>query len=531
MSQYLKNSSHYTKSDLFAEAPIFQCTTVFDRVYTPEITVSELYSHDVPEISIVVSGSGFHQILNQAVPCCEGDVYIISPDIPHGYFRSESSQPLTVKCLMFDVADWFDGDIAHKDNPHYCFGVFNDSLISAYAMPSAQSREHINELFSAIDLEISDKKYEWREAVKSYLTLMLITVGRYVNGAVKNIITANSKEWGIVSSALRIIASDYADCSLTLERIADSLYVSKSHLSRLFKRMTGESFSEHLRRLRIEHASLLLCETDMTVEEIVSACGLRDVPTFYRTFGEIMNMTPNRYRMKFTSRKTHSEAPTGSDNHISEISDCLQHGKYRMIRELISSALSSGCTADDILKKGLLRGMDAVGSKFRNNEAFIPEVLVAARAFNAGMQVLRPYFSADERKSAGRACIGTVEGDLHDIGKNLVRMMLEGKGIEVIDLGTDISAVRFVDTAVEHDCRLICASALLSTTMPVMRDIVSELERRGLHDKIKLMIGGAPVTDEFRREIGADFYTSDAASAADAAVEYLNSLKAIPHIE
>jgi methylmalonyl-CoA mutase cobalamin-binding domain/chain len=164
--------------------------------------------------------------------------------------------------------------------------------------------------------------------------------------------------------------------------------------------------------------------------------------------------------------------------------------------------------------------MSIIGEKFKNNEVFVPEVLVAARAMNMGAQILKPYLADAGIKAAGKVCIGTVQGDLHDIGKNLVKMMLEGKGLEVIDLGTDVAAETFIQTAIDRDCRVICCSALLTTTMPVMAEVVKLAEAKGIRDKVKIMVGGAPVSQEYCNKIGADCYTVDAASAADAAVEF-----------
>ena len=202
-----------------------------------------------------------------------------------------------------------------------------------------------------------------------------------------------------------------------------------------------------------------------------------------------------------------------------EISENLQKGKAKVVKALVEQAVAEGCPAVEILTEGLLPGMDVVGDKFKKNEVYVPEVLVAARAMNMGMQVLKPLLSEDGVESAGRVCIGTVQGDLHDIGKNLVKMMMEGKGLEVIDLGTDVAPETFVQTALEQDCDIICCSALLTTTMEVMGEVVKAAEQAGIRDRVKIMIGGAPVTDAFCHQIGADKYTSDAASAADAAVE------------
>ncbi len=207
-----------------------------------------------------------------------------------------------------------------------------------------------------------------------------------------------------------------------------------------------------------------------------------------------------------------------------EISENLQKGKAKVVKELVKTALEEQISAKEILEQGLLSGMDIVGEKFKNNEVYVPEVLVAARAMNMGVSVLKPFLSEGEQEFKGKVCIGTVRGDLHDIGKNLVKMMMEGKGLEVIDLGTDVAPETYIDTAIKENCQVICCSALLTTTMPVMGDVVKLAEEAGIRDKVKIMVGGAPVTDAFCQQIGADTYTSDAASAADIAVELCKSL-------
>ena len=206
---------------------------------------------------------------------------------------------------------------------------------------------------------------------------------------------------------------------------------------------------------------------------------------------------------------------------IEEINAAMQKGKAKQVKQLIPQALEEGIPAQEILEKGLLDAMSVVGEKFKNNEVFVPEVLVAARAMNAGTALLKPYLSTDAGESKGKACIGTVEGDLHDIGKNLVRMMLEGKGLDVIDLGVDVSAEKFVETVQNEGVQLVCCSALLTTTMPNMAKVIDALKAAGLRDSVKVMVGGAPVTPDFAESIGADAYTPDAASAANKAVELL----------
>ena len=205
---------------------------------------------------------------------------------------------------------------------------------------------------------------------------------------------------------------------------------------------------------------------------------------------------------------------------LQEISLQLQAGKAKIVKTLVQQAIDEGIPAQKILEEGLLAGMNVVGVKFKNNEVFVPEVLVAARAMNQGANLLKPLLMESGVKTSGKVCIGTVQGDLHDIGKNLVKMMMEGKGLEVIDLGTDVAPETYVQTAIEENCQIICCSALLTTTMGVMADVVKAAEEAGIRDKVKIMIGGAPVTEAFCQQVGADAYTSDATSAAEKAVEF-----------
>lgn len=205
---------------------------------------------------------------------------------------------------------------------------------------------------------------------------------------------------------------------------------------------------------------------------------------------------------------------------LNEISEKLQAGKAKDVKAMVAQAVEEGIAPKDILEQGLLSGMSVIGEKFKTNEVYVPEVLIAARAMKTGVEVLKPYMTAGDIKPAGKVCIGTVKGDLHDIGKNLVKMMMEGKGIEVVDLGVDVSPEQFVEAVKTQGCKVICCSALLTTTMGVMKEIVDLCVAEGIRDQVKIMIGGAPVTDAYCRQIGADAYTSDAASASDTALEF-----------
>lgn len=208
---------------------------------------------------------------------------------------------------------------------------------------------------------------------------------------------------------------------------------------------------------------------------------------------------------------------------LEDISEQLQKGKKKQVVALCEQALQEGISAGEILSKGLLAGMDIIGAKFKANEIFVPQVLVSARAMNAGAATLKPHLAEGDASKAGKICIGTVKGDLHDIGKNLVIMLFEGKGFEVIDLGVDVEPEKFVQTAIDEGCDIIGCSALLTTTMPVMEDVIKAAEEAGIRDKVKIMVGGAPVTEEFAKSIGADAYTEDATSAAEKALELLSA--------
>ena len=204
------------------------------------------------------------------------------------------------------------------------------------------------------------------------------------------------------------------------------------------------------------------------------------------------------------------------------ISEKVQAGRAKEVVALVTEALADGIAPETILNEGLVTGMNIIGEKFKNNEVFVPEILVAARAMNRGMQTLKPALTREGIEPIGKAVICTVKGDMHDIGKNLVKIMSEGQGIECIDLGVDVDPARVVETVRDNDVQIVCLSALLTTTMYGQKDVIDALREAGLRDKVKVMVGGAPVTQAFADEIGADCYTLDAASAAQAARAFFN---------
>jgi len=200
---------------------------------------------------------------------------------------------------------------------------------------------------------------------------------------------------------------------------------------------------------------------------------------------------------------------------LERIAVALQRGDEQQVGSLVAEALGAGLAAGEVLQRGLVAGMDVVGEQFRVREIFLPDVLLAARAMYAGLGLLEPRLASEGVPRRGKVVLGTVKGDLHDIGKNLVGILLKGAGFEVIDLGHDVSPEAFVDAALREGAPLIGLSALLTTTMPRMREVVELLKQRGLAGRVRTIVGGAPVSDAFAREIGADDYACDAARAVE----------------
>lgn len=202
---------------------------------------------------------------------------------------------------------------------------------------------------------------------------------------------------------------------------------------------------------------------------------------------------------------------------IEELAQAVENGKAKLVPGLVQEALDEGNAPIDILNKGMIDAMSIVGEKFKNNEIFVPEMLVAAKAMKKGVEVLKPHLGSGNDTKIGKMAMGTVFGDLHDIGKNLVIMMIESTGYEVVDLGIDVPTEKFLEAADDPEITVIGVSALLTTTMPAMQEIVAALNKHPRRSEFKIMVGGAPITEAFAQEIGADVYTADAASAGQAA--------------
>ena len=243
----------------------------------------ELYKSDYLEVGVVVSGVGVHCLDHKIIPCKTGDLYIIPPEIAHGYYLADQDGELTVRKLVFKVDEWFFGDASIRGNSRYCYGVFKDGGGIAYAMLNSKMRETVTSIIDSLEREMSDKEDDRETVINTYLVQLFSFISRYINRSLKNF-RVDSDEWDIASSAMRIIDEEFSDNTLSLGIIASRLFISTSNLCRLFKAQSGRLYSEYLRDVRLSYAAKLLEETDYTVERIVAECGIRDVSSFYRNF-------------------------------------------------------------------------------------------------------------------------------------------------------------------------------------------------------------------------------------------------------
>ena len=286
------------KTDLLEDAPLFINRVTVETVYSPDTALSQLHIHDFVEVSIVTAGRGIHRTPDGWAECNAGDTYVIGVGVPHAYFATEDGERPTVCNLVFDPAEIFSGEAADPDSPRFCYGLFREDPLTVYVMLTSRTLEDVERTVTRMEKELTRRRPEWEMAVKSYLVNLLIMMGRYASQREHPASAPRPKERLLAMSVMRQVMENYGDQGLTLESIAASLYISKSYLCRIFSRVTGEPFGDYLRRVRLEQACRLLRETDLTAEQIVYACGLRDIPTFYRTFKERMGMTPNAYRQE-----------------------------------------------------------------------------------------------------------------------------------------------------------------------------------------------------------------------------------------
>ena len=286
------------KNELLTDAPLFINRVTVETVYAPDTALSQLHIHDFVEVSIVMAGRGIHRTPDGCAECNPGDTYVIGVGVPHAYFAAEDGSRPTVCNLVFDPAEIFEGEAADPDSPRFCYGLFREDPLTVYVMLTSRTLEDVERTVTRMEKELDRRRPEWEMAVKSYLVNLLIMMGRYASQREQPAPAPRPKERLLAMAVMRRVMERFCDQDLTLESIAASLYISKSYLCRIFRRVTGEAFADYLRRVRLEQACRLLRETELTAEQIVYACGLRDIPTFYRTFKERMGMTPNAYRQE-----------------------------------------------------------------------------------------------------------------------------------------------------------------------------------------------------------------------------------------
>ena len=303
--------SRTAKADLLGNSPVFQNTAVCRQIYTPEIGLSGLHFHEFIEVSIVTEGIGLHRIFNDVTECRCGDIYIMNTGVPHGYFAKSATECPTVCNLLFDAGDWFSGAEACPDDPHFCYGVFRDNPSFAYALLTSGVLDEVMHLYDSVAQEAAAQRADWQNAVRAYITLLLITTERY--GSCTEQCVCATRNSSIVSAALRLATEHLGDADITLETIAQTLHLSKSHLSRIFRQVTGTLFSDHMQHIRVLHACHLLTETNLSNAQIAQRCGVRDLQTFYNFFRKRTGMTPHQYRTAQHCTDTAPDAATTAE--------------------------------------------------------------------------------------------------------------------------------------------------------------------------------------------------------------------------
>lgn len=486
--------------------------------YSTDFLTFDLSSTNSIEIAIVIGGDGICKILNSSIECKYGDLFIFNCDLPHAFFTKNSNVPLRILKISFSPKIF---ENTTRENISLLEELFKSGVPYSCSVLNSSAMNEMLRICGAIRREIDNRAVAWDKALISHLTLLLINLTRY-NDLADAIEVERHKEWYIVFAAMSEISRSYSDSSLSLNTIAERLFIGRSTLSRAFSKATGISIHDYLQSVRLKQACAMLENTEMSNEEIALACGIKDLTTFYNTFKRKYGVTPLKYKKSLSSAGVcNNENPT--KNIVAEINISVQNGRAKEAAALTVMAIEEGIPPEKILSEGLISAMDSVGERFKANQIFVLEVLMVAKAMNASLEHIRPLMGNVGSTKSGKVCIGTVRGDLHDIGKNLVKIMMEGRGIEVIDLGVDVAPERFIETAIAENCKIICLSALLTTTMPVMEEVVRAAEAAGIRDKVKIMIGGAPVSQAFCDQIGADAYSDDAATAADIAFKFCNA--------
>jgi len=506
------------KEKYLQDIPVFIGYSVVKTLHSDTLGLSDLHQHSFIEISYVEKGCGFHRIWNESFPVSPGDLFVLNVAVPHGFFSMSEENSLLVRSLFFDPKDLYGEEITKIDSEKYLFGLFARNNFTIYLPLKSRQLKHISARFDEIKLETNEKQIDWTDAVHSQLTLLLLQIKRlsYLFDAQKT--NRETETTLIASSVLRLVQEHYADPAFSLRNIAEILHRSTASVSRTFHDATGKHFSEYLCFYRMQQASSLLVETELSNEDIASRCGYCDFPSFYKQFHKVIGTTPGEYRKQ--AKWEQQQNPMSAANNplkyllYAEIAERLQQCRKSDVAGLVSQALEKGFPPYEILYEGLVHGMNAVAQKYQSNEIYVMEVYGVASTMKESMELLKPHLNESGVHSIGRAVICTVKGDLHDIGKNLVKLMLSAEGIDCVDLGVDVSPSAVVEAVRTHSPQLVCLSALLTSTMMRQKDIITALAEAGLRDTVMVMVGGAPVTQEFADSIGADCYTPDAMTAA-----------------
>lgn len=293
------------KKDFFLhDEPIFQNTHTAWKEFCLDTPLSSLHMHDFIEIFLVVDGDGMHCVWNETTPCQKGDIFIINTGIPHDYFYTDKKNPPVVNNLLVDLDVIYgpeNSSLPETDNPHCLYGIFSKNTSAARFHLNERQFEQMYQLYQNIEKEVQNKQHGWLPMVASHLTQILLSLQRFSDKEQRRVVLCSENSRKIVSEAIRLVTTHYADSSLTLLSVAETLHISKSYLSRLFQKVTGEHFSDYLKSVRLKKACHLLAETQLTNAQIIDSCGFNDIPTFYKLFKAQFSITPYQYRLEHKS--------------------------------------------------------------------------------------------------------------------------------------------------------------------------------------------------------------------------------------
>ncbi len=284
------------KQDFLWNAPVYVNRVTVDFRFLQKTALANLHIHEFVELSIVIAGKGIHQTLLQTAECTVGDVYIINKDASHGYFATPEGDCPTVCNIIFDPMDLFEHEYANPEHSRYCYNVFRKNGLFSYVKLDEQAMIAVNNVVNSMEEELTCRKEEWEQSLKAYVTNLLIMINRFMSNDEVNQPQCSPKDRRVAQSIMRLVLDHYGESALTLEGISKSLFINKVYAGNVFRKVFRINFSDYLQQVRLEKACQLLMETKMTNEQIVTACGLRDVPNFYRQFKRHTGMTPLAFR-------------------------------------------------------------------------------------------------------------------------------------------------------------------------------------------------------------------------------------------